>query len=103
MADIDPALIKNFPRLKEVEAHHTSPEEAGRIFSLARPKLAAFTHIIVVKANAPLDLDPTEVRTRTRKTYSGPLAIGEDLMRFEIDGGEVKVLDAQRKVVSTAQ
>lgn len=103
VADIDPALIKNFPRLKEVEAHHTSPEEAGRIFSLARPKLAAFTHIIVVKANAPLDLDPTEVRTRTRKTYSGPLAIGEDLMRFEIDGGEVKVLDAQRKVVSTAQ
>lgn len=102
VADIDPALLKDFPRMKEIAAHHTSPEEAGRIFSMARPKLAAFTHIIVAKANAPLDLAPTEVRARTRKTYSGPLAIGEDLMRFEIDGGEVKALDAQRKAVSTA-
>ncbi|WHZ10683.1 MAG: Ribonuclease Z [Burkholderiaceae bacterium] len=103
VADIDPDLLKNFPRLKEVEAHHTSPEEAGRIFSMARPKLAAFTHIIVARANAPLDLAPTEVRARTRKTYSGPLVIGEDLMRFEIDGGEVKVFDARRKPVSMTE
>ena len=40
-ADIDPELLKQFPRFKEITAHHTAPEEAGRIFSLARPKVAA--------------------------------------------------------------
>ena len=42
VADIDPELLKQFPRFKEITAHHTAPEEAGRIFSMARPKVAAY-------------------------------------------------------------
>ncbi|MEJ8814401.1 MBL fold metallo-hydrolase [Variovorax ureilyticus] len=99
VADIDPELLKAYPRFKEITAHHTSPEEAGRIFSMARPKLAAFTHIIVLKANAPLDVPPTEVLARTRKTYDGPLALGEDLMRFEI-GDTVEVFNARKEKVN---
>ncbi|MEJ8846235.1 MBL fold metallo-hydrolase [Variovorax rhizosphaerae] len=98
VADIDPELLKAYPRFKEIAAHHTTPEEAGRIFSLARPKVAAFTHIIVLKANAPLDIPPTEVLARTRTTYDGPLVLGEDLTRFEIDA-EVKVFDAKRQSI----
>lgn len=100
VADIDPALLKAFPRFKEITAHHTSPEDAGRIFSIARPKLAAFTHIIVFKANQPLDVPPTEVLSRTRTTYDGPLVLGEDLMRFEING-DVEVFNAQKQKVGT--
>lgn len=100
VADIDPELLKAFPRFKEITAHHTSPEEAGRIFSIAKPKLAAFTHVIVLKANQPLDVPPTEVLARTRSTYDGPLVLGEDLMRFQIDGGEVQVLNGNRDRVS---
>ena len=100
VADIDPELLKAYPRFKEITAHHTSPEEAGRIFSIARPKLAAFTHIIVFKANQPLDVPPTEVLARTRTTYDGPLVLGEDLMRFQIDGGEVQVFNANKDRVS---
>jgi len=102
VADIDPDLLKAYPRFKEITAHHTSPEEAGRIFSMARPKLAAFTHIIVFKANAPLDVPPTEVLARTRTSYDGPLVLGEDLMRFRIDGGEVKVFDGHGKAVDAS-
>ena len=98
VADIDPGLLKAFPRFKEIAAHHTSPEEAGRIFSLAKPKLAAFTHIIVAKAKAPLDVPPTEVLARTRSTYEGPLVLGEDLMRFDI-GDDVTVWNARHQPV----
>lgn len=98
VADIDPEMLKRFPRLKEIGAHHTLPEEGGRIFAMARPKLAAYTHIIVIKENAPLDVAPTEVVARTRTTYDGPLVLGEDLMRFEIDR-DVKVFDAHHSKV----
>lgn len=99
VADIDPELLKAYPRFKEITAHHTSPEEAGRIFALAKPKLAAFTHIIVLKAHAPLDVAPTDVLARTRTTYAGPLALGEDLMRFEI-GAQVEVFNAAKQKLS---
>ena len=99
MADIDPELLKQFPRFKEITAHHTAPEEAGRIFSRARPKVAAYTHIIVLKANQPLDVPPTEVLSRTRTTYDGPLVVGEDLMRFEIDQ-DVSVFNARKERVN---
>jgi len=98
VADIDPDLLTAYPRFKEITAHHTSPEDAGRIFSMARPKLAAFTHIIVLKANQPLDVPPTEVLARTRTTYDGPLVLGEDLMRFEIEK-DVKVFNARKERV----
>ena len=99
VADIDPEMLKKFPRLKEVGAHHTQPEEAGRIFAMAKPKLAAYTHIIVIKESAPLDVAPTEVLARTRTTYDGPLVLGEDLMRFEIDR-DIKVFDARNTKVN---
>ena len=101
VAAIDPALLQAYPRFKEIAAHHTSPEDAGRIFSQARPKMAAFTHIIALKAGQPLDVPATEILARTRTTYAGPLVLGEDLMRFEIDAG-VKVIDARKQEVGSA-
>ena len=99
VADIDPELLKLFPRFKEIAAHHTAPEEAGRIFSMAHPRLVAYTHIIVLKANQPLDVPPTEVLSRTRTTYDGPLVVGEDLMRFEIDK-DVSLFNARKEPVA---
>ncbi len=92
VAIIDPKLLKAYPRFKEIAAHHSSPEDAGRIFSIAKPKLAVFTHIIVLKEQGPLDVSTEEVVARTRKMYSGPLAVGHDLMQFEI-AEDVRVLD----------
>lgn len=66
----------------KVIAHHTTPEEAGRIFTKIAPKLAVYSHIV-----------PPEVPTlarQTRKTYSGRLEVGEDRMTIEI-GDQVTV------------
>ncbi len=61
---------------EKVISHHTTPEQAGMVFSKVKPKLAVYSHIV-----------PPEVPTlveQTRKTYSGPLEVGADLMQIEI-------------------
>jgi ribonuclease Z len=76
---------------KAVMAHHTSPSEAGMVFSRAKPKLAAFTHIVLIaRPNVPA---PTidEVVSQTRNTYDGPLVVGEDLMSFRLTNEGVTV------------
>jgi len=70
--------------MERVIAHHTTPEQAGEVFSLVQPRLAVYSHIIPVTAGES-DLMPP-----TRKTYSGPLAAGEDLMTISI-GAEITV------------
>jgi ribonuclease Z len=60
-----------------VVAHHTTPDEAGKVFTKVAPKLAVYSHI--VPAAAP------DLIAHTRPTYSGPLEVGEDLMSIEIE------------------
>jgi ribonuclease Z len=54
--------------------HHTMPEQAGEIFSGVKPKLAVFSHA---------ESSPTIIN-KARKTYSGAMKLGEDLMVIEI-------------------
>ena len=63
-------------RLQKIVAHHTLAEQAGTIFARVKPKLAVYSHI--VPGNASNLVEPT------RKSYSGPLEVGEDLMTIEI-------------------
>jgi ribonuclease Z len=64
--------------MERVIAHHTTPEQAGEVFSRVQPRLAVFTHIIPVSATAK------EIVPATRRTYTGPLEVGEDLMVINI-------------------
>ena len=63
-------------RVRRVAAYHTTPEQAGTIFARVNPKLAVYSHIVPPDTR---DLIPL-----TRKTYAGPLEVGEDLMAIEI-------------------
>jgi len=71
-------------RAKSVVAHHVMPEQAGEVFSRTKPKLAVYSHIVLPTATEQ-DLIPP-----TRKTYSGPLEVGEDLMVITV-GEKVEV------------
>jgi ribonuclease Z len=81
--------------IQRIVAHHTTPREAGRIFSLTRPTLAAYTHLVML-ASATISA-PTidDLIAETRETYAGALEVGEDLMAFEI-GADVRVSRAAR-------
>jgi len=69
---------------KRILAHHTSPQEAGRVFSSAKPRLAVYAHISAAGGSGPTAPTPTDIVTATRETYSGPLEFGEDLMTINI-------------------
>jgi len=49
-----------------------------------KPKLAAYTHLVLLGSERipPPTID--DILAETRKTYSGLLVVGEDLMAFEI-------------------
>jgi ribonuclease Z len=70
--------------IQRIIGHHTTPLEAGLVFAQTKPKLAAYTHIVLLggERSPPPTID--DIVAETRKTYSGPLAVGEDLMAFEI-------------------
>lgn len=79
------------PQAKAVMAHHTSPQQAGTVFARANPKMAAFTHVVMIsrpKVPAP-SID--EVVSQARQSYAGPLVAGTDLMGFEIGANGVVV------------
>jgi ribonuclease Z len=67
---------------KKIIEHHTTPEQAGIVFTRVKPKLAVYSHIV------PPDVPG--VIPHTRKTYAGPLEVGEDLMSIEI-GDKIEV------------
>ena len=76
---------------RAVMDHHTSAEEAGTVFSRAKPKMAAYSHIIqLTERGATNQPDTVQIETATRRTYSGPLTVGDDLTRFVI-GDTVQV------------
>jgi ribonuclease Z len=72
------------PHTPTIIAHHTTPEDAARVFDKVRPKLAVFSHIVLRGVTAD-----DALRT-TRLTYDGPLELGEDLMRIHV-GNDVTV------------
>ena len=78
-------LLRTSDIARIIAANHTSPEEAGKVFARVKPKLAVYSHILLF-AGVPV----TELITLTRKTYSGPLEVGEDLMAIEV-GEKIQV------------
>lgn len=81
-------LLK-LPIFKVILAHHTSPEEAGTVFDRVKPKLAVFYHFVLLGTpNVPAVTEP-EVLALAKKTYAGPMLIGEDRMAFQIVADQV--------------
>ncbi len=65
-------------RAKHIVDYHTTPEQAGQVFTRVKPRLAVYSHICMPTATEQ-DLIPG-----TRKTYAGPLQLGEDLMMIDV-------------------
>jgi ribonuclease Z len=71
-------------RARAVIGHHVTPEQAGEVFSRTKPKLAVYSHIVLPSATEE------DVIPQTRKTYTGPVELGEDLMVIEV-GQKIEV------------
>ena len=86
------AFLKRATQMTEhhrqaVIEHHTTPMQAGEIFSRINPKLAVYSHVI----GGPIPGYEEEILDGTASTYSGEVAIGYDLTRIEV-GDEVRIV-----------
>src|SRR5262245_44995387 len=86
------------PVVQYIMAHHVSPEEAGALFARLKPKLAAYTHLVFLGSPAYPAPKAADVERVTREKYSGPLALGTDVMAFDVRIAQViSIPDASRK------
>ena len=83
-------LSKSDPKYP-IFAHHTTVEQAAKVFNEVKPKLAAYSHIVKLYGR-----NEQELLKRTKANYSGQFVIGEDLMSFSI-GDTVSVSAWQNK------
>lgn len=86
------SVAESLQQLKRIGANHTTPDQAGQIFAEVKPKLAVYNHLLLFGGAKAEDLIPM-----TRKNYSGPLIVGEDLLQINV-GVEVHARPFQRSV-----
>lgn len=90
-----PDFLK-LPVFKVIMAQHTSPEEAGLVFSRTSPKLAVYYHFALLGTPKTPALTEQDVIDLTRKNYSGPLRIGEDLTACVISEDRVHAIESKK-------
>jgi len=88
---IAPDTLSKSDPMYPILAHHTTVEEAAKVFNDVKPKLAAYSHIVKIYGR-----NEQELLRRTKANYSGRFVIGEDLMSFSI-GDTVTVSQWQNK------
>jgi ribonuclease Z len=71
-------LKKSDPKYN-ILAHHTTPEQAGKVFTAVNPKLAVYSHIVRI-----YQYPEEEILKRTKENYPGAVILGEDLMSFSV-------------------
>lgn len=76
--------LMQIPAMKRILDHHTPPKDAASVFAQARPKLAAYIHMVLPGTDDIPPVTVEELLDETRRYYQGPLEIGEDLMSFDI-------------------
>lgn len=87
-------LVKTSKPVQLILAHHTRPDEAGVVFTRTHPKLAVYYHFSLQGSAQIAPPTEKEVLEATRTTYSGPLLLGEDRMKFTIGAAGVTMTAA---------
>ena len=88
-------LLASSKQFQRIVAHHTTPEEAGIVFAEVNPKLAVYTHFVILSGPTIPEAPLSTLIPRTRTNYDGPLVVGEDLMSFEV-GDTISISQAAR-------
>lgn len=86
-------LLESADSWKVILAHHTEPEDVGRIFAQAQPKMGALYHLVTLTNGKIKPPTLGDLVTRLKTTYDGPVTVGADRMRFVIATDGVKVIE----------
>lgn len=86
-----PELLQKSETARQILSFHTQPEDAARVFARVKPRLAVYSHVVLLTTDPAIPPPAvSELLPRTRTAYAGPVELGEDLMSIEI-GAEVAV------------
>jgi hypothetical protein len=93
LVSINPAGSHDHPArdARALASGRLLPPEAATVFNRTQPKLAVYTHIVLQQTRTVPPPTIEEIVAETRRTYSGPLQAGEDLMSFDITDVGVKI------------
>jgi ribonuclease Z len=72
------SLSKSDPQYN-ILMHHTTPEQAAKVFNDVQPGLAVYSHIVKIHG-----LTEDDIMKKTKEHYAGKVIMGEDLMSFSI-------------------
>jgi ribonuclease Z len=72
------SLSKSDPQYN-ILMHHTTPEQAAKVFNNVQPGLAVYSHIVKIHG-----LTEDDIMKKTKEHYAGKVIMGEDLMSFSI-------------------
>jgi len=89
-------LLESKKMWKIILAHHTEPEDVGRIFAEAKPKMGALYHLVTLTNGKIKPPKLSDLVARMKTTYSGPVTVGADRMRFIIGKDGVTVVPPKK-------
>ena len=84
-------LLPSTPTAKRIFDHHTTPEQAARLFVETKPRLAVYSHVILG------GVTPDDLVRRTRAVYDGPVVAGNDLMVIDVNDATVRRIEVAPK------
>ena len=91
-ASAKPELVATSPVWNLILAHHTTPAEAGDVFSKVSPDLAVLYHVVRL-TNGKIPMPSfEEIVAEVKTNYSGELVVAEDMMSFSILADGVKLM-----------
>jgi ribonuclease Z len=79
-----PELLAISEAARRIIGHHSSPEQAAVIFTRVHPRLAVYTHIVLLSTDPAIPPPTLQDLERATKAYRGRFEIGEDLMRVTV-------------------
>jgi ribonuclease Z len=77
-------LLAENVAMQRIIDHHTSPRDAGTEFTRSAPKLAVYSHIVLLTDGKVAAPTVEQLVAETRKTYADRLEVGTDLMTITI-------------------
>jgi ribonuclease Z len=88
-------LVQKSATARQILGFHTSPEEAGKIFTKVNPRMAVYSHIILLTTDPAITAPSADdLLPRTKTNYKGLLEVGEDLMTIMI--GDKIIIERHR-------
>jgi ribonuclease Z len=80
--------IRTEEGIRNVASYHTLSSEVGKVASAAGVRCLVLNHFV------PTQFDRNGVLAEVRRDYAGPIVIGEDLMRLDLDAAALSYRDA---------